>query len=100
MWRHTDRYFPISEWVRWYSLKSKETFQLIDKYIYNNVSCYRDAALLLTLGEGFSVFGGFVVFSVLGFMAHTNGVGVEEIAKSGKLCSHIIFYHTLVLLEQ
>jgi hypothetical protein len=36
------------------------------------------------------VFGGFVVFSVLGFMAHTNGVGVEEIAKSGKLCSNLL----------
>ncbi|XP_076114312.1 sodium- and chloride-dependent glycine transporter 1-like [Mytilus galloprovincialis] len=58
---------------------------LITMASYNkfNNNCLRDSAMLITMGEGFSVFGGFVVFSVLGFMAHSNGVEIEDVVKSG-----------------
>ncbi|XP_069125071.1 sodium- and chloride-dependent GABA transporter 2-like [Argopecten irradians] len=49
---------------------------------FNN-NCYRDAFLLTLAGEGTSVFAGLVVFSALGFMAHTANMPVEDIVKSG-----------------
>lgn len=34
-------------------------------------------------GEGTSILAGFLVFSVLGSMAHQKGVTIQEVAKSG-----------------
>ena len=39
--------------------------------------------MITFLGEGTSIFSGFVVFTILGFMAHELGVPVEEVVKSG-----------------
>lgn len=33
---------------------------------------------------GTSIFAGFTIFSVLGFMAHTAGTTVDEVVKQGK----------------
>lgn len=48
---------------------------------------HRDCYALVLAGEGTSIFGGFVVFSVLGYMAHENGVPIEKVVKSGKTLS-------------
>ncbi|XP_060077729.1 sodium- and chloride-dependent creatine transporter 1-like [Ylistrum balloti] len=49
---------------------------------FNN-NCYTDAFLLTLVGEGTSVFAGLVVFSALGFMAHSANMPVADIVKSG-----------------
>ncbi|XP_033761909.1 sodium- and chloride-dependent creatine transporter 1-like [Pecten maximus] len=49
---------------------------------FNN-NCFRDAFIMAIAGEGTSVFGGFVIFSALGFMAHEAGVPLTEVVKSG-----------------
>ncbi|XP_029027340.1 sodium- and chloride-dependent GABA transporter 2-like [Betta splendens] len=49
---------------------------------YNN-NCYRDTVWLCLLNSGTSVVAGFAVFSVLGFMAHVQGVPIAEVAESG-----------------
>ncbi|XP_033739718.1 sodium-dependent proline transporter-like [Pecten maximus] len=49
---------------------------------FNN-NCYRDAFMLTLAGEGTSVFAGLVVFSALGFMAHSANMPVADIVKSG-----------------
>lgn len=47
------------------------------------VSC-RDAFILALINSGTSFFAGFVVFSILGFMAAEQGVDISEVAESGK----------------
>ena len=46
---------------------------------------YRDCIIFACVNSGTSLYGGFVIFSVLGFMALKQGVPVEEVAKSGKV---------------
>ncbi|GAA6101057.1 sodium- and chloride-dependent GABA transporter 3-like, partial [Tachysurus ichikawai] len=48
---------------------------------YNN-NCYRDCFWLCLLNSGTSIVAGFAVFSVLGFMAHVQGVPIEHVAES------------------
>lgn len=43
----------------------------------------RDSFWLCLLNSGTSFVAGFVVFSVLGFMAHKQGVAVDAVAESG-----------------
>ena len=40
--------------------------------------------VLCLMGEGTSLFGGFVIFSVMGYMAHEMGVAVDHVVSSGK----------------
>ncbi|XP_039457636.1 sodium- and chloride-dependent taurine transporter-like [Oreochromis aureus] len=49
---------------------------------YNN-NCYKDCFWLCLLNSGTSFVAGFVVFSVLGFMAEKQGVTVDAVAESG-----------------
>lgn len=46
-------------------------------------SC-RNAFVLALINSGTSFFAGFVVFSVLGFMAKEQGVDISKVAESGK----------------
>ena len=36
------------------------------------------------LGEGTSIFGGFAIFSVLGYMAQQSGVLIEKVVSAGE----------------
>ncbi|XP_037537322.1 sodium- and chloride-dependent betaine transporter-like [Nematolebias whitei] len=49
---------------------------------YHN-NCYKDCFWLCLLNSGTSFVAGFVVFSVLGFMAQKQGVTVDSVAESG-----------------
>uniref|UniRef100_A0A3B4WR04 Transporter n=1 Tax=Seriola lalandi dorsalis TaxID=1841481 RepID=A0A3B4WR04_SERLL len=50
---------------------------------YNNNNCYKDCFWLCLLNSGTSFVAGFVVFSVLGFMAQKQGVTVDTVVESG-----------------
>lgn len=64
---------------------------------YNN-NCYRDCLALCCLNSATSIFAGFVVFSVLGFMAHELQVPMEEVASSGPGLAFIAYPKALSML--
>ncbi|XP_071086750.1 sodium-dependent proline transporter-like [Haliotis cracherodii] len=46
-------------------------------------NCYRDAIIVALINCGTSVFAGFAIFSLLGFMAYQSNVEVSEVADEG-----------------
>ena len=46
----------------------------------------RDAVVVATINCMTSLFGGFAIFSVIGFMSHTLNKEVSDVVSSGKQC--------------
>uniref|UniRef100_A0A669EM73 Transporter n=1 Tax=Oreochromis niloticus TaxID=8128 RepID=A0A669EM73_ORENI len=59
------------------------TLNVLGSYNDYNNNCYKDCFWLCLLNSGTSFVAGFVVFSVLGFMAEKQGVTVDAVAESG-----------------
>ncbi|XP_026169207.1 sodium- and chloride-dependent GABA transporter 3-like [Mastacembelus armatus] len=59
------------------------TLGVLGSYNRHNNNCYKDCFWLCLLNSGTSFVAGFVVFSVLGFMAQKQGVGVDAVVESG-----------------
>lgn len=58
------------------------------------IASTRDCFWLCLLNSGTSFVAGFVVFSVLGFMAHQLGVTVDAVAESGvRILQYISGFH-------
>ncbi|XP_049582191.1 sodium- and chloride-dependent GABA transporter 2-like isoform X2 [Syngnathus scovelli] len=59
------------------------TLIVLGSYNTQSNNCYKDCFWLCLLNSCTSVVAGFAVFSVLGFMAHQQGVAIAEVAESG-----------------
>ena len=57
-----------------------------------------DAIIVPIVNCGTSFFGGFVIFSVIGFMAHEAGLPVSDVVKSGAYdVTYFLSFHTAKL---
>lgn len=52
---------------------------------------YRDSIFFSFFNSGTSFYGGFLIFSVLGFMAKNQGVPIEDVAKPGPGLAFIVY---------
>ena len=43
----------------------------------------RDVLIISSINSATSLFSGFVIFSILGFMAHEQGVDIHQVAEKG-----------------
>ena len=52
-------------------------------YLPEKTDLVRNAFITACVNCAYSVFAGLAVFSALGYMAHTKGVGIDEVATAG-----------------
>ncbi|KAK2164943.1 hypothetical protein LSH36_57g04062 [Paralvinella palmiformis] len=92
------KFYVIPKWEKLLSLKvwgeaAMQIFYsvgaawgaLITMASYNkfNHNCYRDAIMVPILNCCTSIFAGFVIFSIIGFMAHETGSAIEDVITEG-----------------
>jgi len=64
---------------------------LLSSYNPFNTNCHRDALIIGVCNSLTSIYAGFVVFGVVGFLAHTKGVRVEDAVDAGPALAFIAY---------
>ncbi|XP_026223752.1 sodium- and chloride-dependent GABA transporter 2-like isoform X1 [Anabas testudineus] len=71
---------------------------VLGSYNHYSNNCYKDSLCLCLLNSATSVVAGFAVFSVLGFMAHEQGVPIAEVAESGPGLAFIAYPQAVAMM--
>lgn len=73
---------------------------LITLASYNKFTnnCYRDSILVLVANAGTSIFSGFVVFSIIGYLAHELELPVDEVIDHGVGLAFMVYPEVVVRL--
>ncbi|XP_019748344.1 sodium- and chloride-dependent GABA transporter 2-like isoform X7 [Hippocampus comes] len=74
------------------------TLTVLGSYNTRRNNCYKDCFWLCLLNSLTSVVAGFAVFSVLGFMAHKQGVPVAEVAESGPGLAFVAYPQAVAMM--
>ncbi|XP_061683674.1 sodium- and chloride-dependent GABA transporter 3-like [Syngnathoides biaculeatus] len=74
------------------------TLTVLGSYNNQRNNCYKDCLLLCLLNSCTSVVAGFAVFSVLGFMAHEQGVPISQVAESGPGLAFIAYPQAVAMM--
>ncbi|XP_076451015.1 sodium- and chloride-dependent glycine transporter 2-like [Babylonia areolata] len=74
------------------------TCQTLSSFNKFNNNVLRDAVVVTLVGEGTSVYAGFAVFSVLGYLAHQSSVPVNEVVSSGPGLAFVVYPEALSLM--
>ncbi|XP_061683677.1 sodium- and chloride-dependent GABA transporter 2-like [Syngnathoides biaculeatus] len=74
------------------------TLTVLGSYNTQRNNCYKDSLLLCLLNSCTSVVAGFAVFSVLGFMAHEQGVPISQVAESGPGLAFIAYPQAVAMM--
>ena len=92
-----DRIFDSSVWVAAYgqvffSLSIAFAIMIAySSYLPKETDVVNSAFITATANHGFELFAGIGVFSILGYMAYSQGVGVEEVAAGGVGLAFMVF---------
>ena len=62
-------------------------------------NCHKDALLIAFSNCGTSVFAGFVVFAILGFMSKTSGLPIDEVVEGGPALAFVVFPDAISQME-
>ncbi|XP_068191554.1 sodium- and chloride-dependent betaine transporter-like [Antennarius striatus] len=74
------------------------TLTVLGSYNEYNNNCYKDCFWISLLNSGTSFVAGFVIFSVLGFMAQSQGVTVDTVVQSGPGLAFIAYPQATALM--
>ncbi|XP_068190585.1 sodium- and chloride-dependent GABA transporter 3-like [Antennarius striatus] len=74
------------------------TLTVLGSYNEYNNDCYKDCFWISLLNSGTSFVAGFVIFSVLGFMAQSQGVTVDTVVDSGPGLAFIAYPQATALM--
>ncbi|XP_055007858.1 sodium- and chloride-dependent GABA transporter 3-like [Boleophthalmus pectinirostris] len=70
----------------------------LGSYNQRDNNCYKDAFALCLLNSATSLFAGFAIFSVLGYMSHELGVSIRTVAESGPGLAFIAYPHAVSMM--
>ncbi|UJR32612.1 hypothetical protein I4U23_020072 [Adineta vaga] len=63
----------------------------LGSYNKRHINCYRDTLILTVFNEGTCLLSGFVIFSVIGFLAKSEGKAINEVAESGPGLAFVVY---------